>query len=136
MRAKDPSHKKMNKLFQNILQNSFLFLFLFLARPVAYRNSYGLNLSHSCDLHHHYSNAKSLSHCSRTGMEPTPPQRQLSIPNLLRHHGSNFELFVFCFLGFFFLTRTPYLYSLLLYNPIFQPISVLSFPSFIHGKKL
>ena len=102
MRAKDPSHKKMKKLFQNILQNSFLFLFLFLARPVAYRNSYGLNLSHSCDLHHHYSNAKSLSHCSRTGMEPTPPQRQLSIPNLLRHHGSNFELFVFCFLGFFF----------------------------------
>ena len=46
----------------------------------------GSNPSHSCNLHHNHSG--SLTHCTRPGIKPMPPQRQCQILNLL-HHSSN-----------------------------------------------
>ena len=37
----------------------------------------GLNLSWSCHLHHSCSNPGSLTHCTRLGIKPAPPQRQV-----------------------------------------------------------
>ena len=36
----------------------------------------GLNPGWSCNLHHSCSNARSLTHCTRLGIKPVPPQRQ------------------------------------------------------------
>ena len=53
-----------------------LFVFLFLAAPAAYGNSRpGQNPSHSCDPHQSCSNARSLTHCVRPGIEPILSER-------------------------------------------------------------
>ena len=52
------------------------------------------NPSHSCDLCHSCSNAKSLTHCARPGIEPTPPQIQHWILNLLGHSGNSLDFLI------------------------------------------
>ena len=58
----------------------------------------GLNMSHSCYICHRCSNATSLTHCAKLGIEPMLLQRQQWILNLL-HHSSEDEILNF-FLGF------------------------------------
>ena len=71
--------------------------------PVAYGSSRarGLNWSHGSDLQHSCSNAGSLTHCARLGIQaipqrqPEPLQRQCWILNLLCHsRNSNFHIFL------------------------------------------
>ena len=73
------------------------FLFLSFLPPCSQHIEFlgqGLNLSHSCDLHHSCSNTGSLTHCARLGMEPVSqssrdatnfvvPQRELLCKNFL-----------------------------------------------------
>ena len=50
-----------------------------------------LNPSHSCNLHHCYGNAGSLTHFTRPGIEPVPLQRQQWILNPLHHTRSSWR---------------------------------------------
>ena len=47
-----------------------------MAAPMAYGNSQAGNLSHSCDLHHNFWQAGSLTNCTGPEIEPALPQRQ------------------------------------------------------------
>ena len=65
----------------------FIYLFCFFGHThgILTFPGQGLNLTCSSDLHYSCSDAGSFSQCSRLGMEPTPPQKQPWILNLLCH---------------------------------------------------
>ena len=78
---------------------SFLsFFFFFLATPMPYKfPGQGLNQTHSCNLHHSCSNARSLVYCARLGIGPVLPQRQHQILSLLCHSGNSMKAFQLSF---------------------------------------
>ena len=66
----------------------------------------GLNSSWRCDLRHSCSNAGSLTHCARPGMEPGPQQRQASSGTHCTTSGTPHKQYFLC-------------YNLNLNNPLF-----------------
>ena len=54
-----------------------IFFFFFWLHPWQLEvSSQGSNLNFICNLWHSYSNARSLTHCAKLGIEPAPPWRQ------------------------------------------------------------
>ena len=116
----------------------FLFFFLFFiflifclsifsrASPTACGSSQarGLTRAVATSLHYSHSNARSITHCARPGIEPISPQRQCQILNLLCYSGNSHpatfitipSLELYFFLTFFLHGFCTFVYCCFNYN--------------------
>ena len=91
---KHKKNRKINSFMEYRKAEEFFFFFFYGHTHSIWKFlDQGLNPSHSCDLCHSCSNAGSLTHCARPGVEPALPQRQEKIIKPLCHSGNSRKRF-------------------------------------------